>query len=236
MDSKPFFEFNMLDIREQDVEELKKFTKSIFDINGILTAASELKFTREIKRIMAEQLQNPSEDFVKFFSAQVYPSRMSNSVKEQFTQATKRALRLFISEQINERLKTALAGDTNHVSIEQPSIISPTSVETSKVPDAPNIVTTSEEVEAYMIIRAILREIVPVNRVAMRDQQSYCGILLDDNNRRPICRLYLTERHKQIGFFDNEQRKEEKTTIANLDDLYKMADRLKTTVGFYLTK
>jgi hypothetical protein len=81
MDSKPFFEFNMLDIREQDVEELKKFTKSVFDINGILTSAGELKFTREIKRIMAEQLQNPSDEFVKFFSTQVYPGRMSGFVK-----------------------------------------------------------------------------------------------------------------------------------------------------------
>lgn len=65
MDSKPFFEFNMLDIREQDVEELKKFTKSAFDLDGILTTASELKYTREIKRILAEQLQEPSEDFSK---------------------------------------------------------------------------------------------------------------------------------------------------------------------------
>jgi ubiquinone/menaquinone biosynthesis C-methylase UbiE len=45
MDAKPFFEFNLLDIRDGDVDELKKFSKSAFDLNHILTTASELKFT-----------------------------------------------------------------------------------------------------------------------------------------------------------------------------------------------
>jgi predicted type IV restriction endonuclease len=236
MDSKPFFEFNMLDIREQDVEELKKFTKSVFDINGILTSAGELKFTREIKRIMAEQLQNPSDEFVKFFSTQVYPGRMSGFVKEQFTQATKRALRLFISEQINERLKTALAGDAGSIQVEPTSPIPPATEISNGTNSVPNIVTTPEEQEAFIIIKALLRDSILVNRIALRDQQSYCGILLDDNNRKPICRLYFTERQKQIGFFDNEQRKETKTLILGLDDIYQFGDRLKTTVNYYVSK
>jgi hypothetical protein len=61
MDSRPFFEFNVLDVREQDTEELKKFSKSSFDLNNIITTASELKYTREIKRILFEQMQEPTE-------------------------------------------------------------------------------------------------------------------------------------------------------------------------------
>lgn len=236
MDSKPFFEFNMLDIREQDIDELKKFSKSMFDINGILTSAGELKFTREIKRIMAEQLQNPAEDFVKFFSSQVYPGRMSNAVKEQFTQATKRALRLYISEQINERLKTALAGDSGGSVVEVTTPISPPIATTNGTNDVPNIVTTPDEQEAFIIVKALLRDALALNRMSLRDQQSYCGILLDDNNRKPICRLYFTDRQKYIGLFDNEQRKETKTPLTDLDDIYMLGDRLKTTVGYYLNK
>ena len=52
MDSRAFLEFNMLDIQEDLVEELKKFTKESFDIDDILTTASELKYTREIKRLL----------------------------------------------------------------------------------------------------------------------------------------------------------------------------------------
>jgi predicted type IV restriction endonuclease len=64
MDEKPFFEFNMLDIKESAVEELKKFSKSVFDLDNILTTASELKYTREITRLLVEQMQEPTEEFV----------------------------------------------------------------------------------------------------------------------------------------------------------------------------
>ncbi|HMO59356.1 MAG TPA: type I restriction endonuclease, partial [Roseiflexaceae bacterium] len=62
MDAKPFFEFSMLNIRESAVDELKKFSKTAFDLPTILTTASELKYTREIKRLLAEQLTDPSDD------------------------------------------------------------------------------------------------------------------------------------------------------------------------------
>jgi hypothetical protein len=50
MDERPVFEFKMLDIKESAVEELKKFSKSIFDLDYILNTDSELKYTREIKK------------------------------------------------------------------------------------------------------------------------------------------------------------------------------------------
>lgn len=120
MDAKNFFEFNMSDIREQDIEELKKFTKSAYDLNNSLTTASDLKYSREIQRIMAEQLQQPSEEFVKFFTGQVYSGRVTPAIQEQFTQITRRALKQFINDQINERLKSALGGDT-HLTTAEPS-------------------------------------------------------------------------------------------------------------------
>jgi hypothetical protein len=102
MDSKPFFEFNMLEIKEPLVEELKKFTKSFFDLENILTTASELKYTREIERIIAEQMNDPADEFVKFFASRVYHGRMTQPVREQFSQITKQALKQFINDIISE--------------------------------------------------------------------------------------------------------------------------------------
>lgn len=231
MDSSSFFEFNMLDIREQDVEELKKFTKSIFDIDGIVSTASDLKYTREIKRIMAEELQQPSDNFVRFFASQVYSGRMTQSVIECFTPTVQRALKQFINERVNERLKTAL--DTDISSTESAQISADTTSEAVETPEKPSVITTTEELEGYHIVKAILREVVDVNRIVMRDVQSYCGILLDDKNNKPICRLWFNSKKKHIGFFDNEQKKEEKVLIENLDEIYKYADRLKVTITFY---
>lgn len=232
MDTKPFFEFNLLDIREQDVEELKKFTKSVFDLSGILTTASELKYTREIKRIMGEQIQDPSEDFVKLFASQVYTGKMTQKVRDQFTQSVRRALNQFINDQINERLKNALGTDIKVAPIEQPATSSMDVIDTKD--QGPSTTTTAEELEGYYIIKAILREQIDVKRVSLRDQQTYCGVLLDDNNRKPLARLWFNGTQKQLGLFDNEQRKEVKVVITGLDELYRHADRLRATLGFYL--
>jgi predicted type IV restriction endonuclease len=247
MDAKPFFEFNMLDIREQDVEELKKFTKSAFDLNGILTTASELKYLREIKRIMGEQMNEPSEDFVKFFASQVYSGRMTQAVREQFTAMTRKALKQFINDQINERLKNALVSDTAVAMEKMPDLpvatngaaTNPTNGATNGTsngsePAQGTATTTEEELEGLYIVESILREGVSVKRIVMRDVQSYCGILLDDNNRKPICRLHFNTGQKYVGFFDGD--KEVKVAIERIDDLYQHADRLKATVSRYESK
>ena len=88
--------------------------------------------------------------------------------------------------------------------------------------------------EAYYIVRAIVREIVDIKRIVIRDKQTYCGILFDDNNRKPICRLWLSTTQKAVSFFDNPERKEEKVLIREIDDLYKYADRLRSTVQGYM--
>lgn len=232
MDSKPFFEFNMLDVREQDVEELKKFTKSAFDLDGILTTASELKYTREIKRILAEQLQDPTEDFVRLFVSQVYQGRMTQSVKEQFTEMTRRAFRQFVNDRVQERLKSALASESTR---SETTTAEPAATN-GLVEDAngTKVVTTPEEWEAYYIIKAICSQVIEPERIAMRDQQTYCGILFDDNNRRPIVRLWFNTAQKYIGLFDGADRQEQKTPIAKINDIYQYADRIKTTTKVYL--
>lgn len=233
MDSRPFFEFNMLDIREQDVEELKKFTKSSFDLDGILTTASELKYTREIKRIMTEQLLSPSEEFVKFFVSQVYPGkRITHGVLEQFSPIIQRALRHFINDQVNDRIKTALS-EPQPVADEPPEVVNNAS--DNGGPPKNGIATTQEELDAYHVIKAILRENVDVGRVVLRDQQSYCAILFDDNNRKPICRLWFNNAtRKYLGLFDNEQKQEIRVAVGTVDELYQYADRLKATLALYM--
>lgn len=230
MDAKPFFEFNLLDIRDEHVNELKKFSKSTFDLNSILTTANELKYTRAIARSLAEQLREPSDEFVKLIVSDVYSGRMTQQIREQFGQFVKQAFAQVVNDRITERLKTALAGEGISPSV--PSVAEP-------VPDVPGslphnefggtVVTTNEETEGYYIIRAILREVVNVKRIVMRDVQTYCGILLDDSNRKTLCRLYFNTTQKYLGFMEDGQL--DRVPIDSLDDIYKHVDRLKAAVG-----
>ncbi|MDP1557718.1 MAG: type I restriction endonuclease [Nitrosomonas sp.] len=227
MDEKPFLEFNILDFKEQDIEELKKFAKSVFDIEIILTTANDLKYTRSIQNVLSDLMVNPSEDFVRLVSADLLAGkRFTPAIKDQFTQITKRAFRQLIGDRINERLKVAMTPESNSA-IDAP-VIQPTIEH-----DTPQVITSPEETEGFHMIRAVLRDVVSPRRIKMRDAQSYCAILLDDNNRKPICRLRFNNTEKLIlGLFNGKD--EERTPLAGIDEIYSHAEKLKATVLSYI--
>lgn len=237
MDTKPFLEFNLLDFHPPTVEEIKRFTKASFNMEEVVSAAVELKYTKEIKRILSEQMENPSEEIVRFFAGKVYSGQKTQRVMAQFTDITRRALSQFVNERINERLKSALGPDSPTVDASrapaQPAQVpAPAQVVDAGAGDAKNVETTAEEHEAFLIVKSILREVVDPRRVAMRDAESYCAVLLDDNNRKPICRLRFGAAKKQLGLFSAD-KVEERVAIADLNDLFQHADRLKATPAFY---
>ena len=93
--------------------------------------------------------------------------------------------------------------------------------------------TTEDEMQGFYIVRAILYpEIDDISRVAHRDTQSYFGILLDDNNRKPICRLHFNSANKYIETFDAE-RKGTKHLLESLDDIYKYRDQIIAACKMY---
>jgi len=227
MDSKSFLEVDMLNLNENVISELKKLTKSKFDLDEIISSASDLKYTKEIKKILNEQLTSPEDNFVRYLASQVYSGKLTQSVREQFQEIVKRAINQFISEKINERLKSALNEPMERDEQKE------TESEKEEIDDKKQIITTEEELEGYYIVKSILRDAIDPSRIAQRDTINYFGILLDDSNRKPICRLYLNqETKKYIALFD-KNKKEEKVQIYELDDIFKYASRLKETVGFY---
>jgi hypothetical protein len=74
-----------------------------------------------------------------------------------------------------------------------------------------------------------------VSRIVFRDTQSYFGILLDDNNRKPLCRLHLNGGKKYIGLFDKDKN-ESKMSIETVDDIYQFEKELLATVNLYETE
>ena len=226
MDEKPFLEFNINEIKDNQIEELKKFHKTVFDAESITNTASELKYTNELKHLLQQELANPSPDFVKHFARQVYPSVVTAKVLEQFTNLTKKSIQQHISDLITERLKTALTKEDEKVK-EQEAI----QAEQTKA-DENKIVTTEEELEGFMIVKTILRQKISATRVTYRDAQSYFAILLDDNNRKTICRLYLNGSKKYFVTLD-EQKKEVKNEITSLDDIFKHSETLLKIVDSY---
>jgi hypothetical protein len=226
MDSKPFFEVDLLAIDDMSITELKKFSRQTFEIQAILANASDLKYTREIKKIFSQEISQPSEELVRFFTARVYSGRLTQSIRDQFGERTKKALLQFISDRVSDRLKSALAH-------EEEAKISPPQAE--ELPEPAQTEPTAEERSGYYIVQAILTQIVDPRRVVMRDHKSYCSVLLDDSNRKPVCRLWFDGAQKYVGTFD-ATKTEARVPIEDLADIYRLAEQLKETVSRYEAK
>ena len=226
MDDKPFLIMDLLNLDEHIIPEVKKLTKSTFDVDSVVGAAGELKYLNQIKKILAEQFSAPEEEFVRFFASRVYDGALTTKVKAQFLEITTKALKLFLNDSINDRLKSAIGATTRTFSESKEKSSSDDTSEESKV------ITTFEEIEGFNIVKAILRKSVDVKRIVARDTQSYFGILLDDNNRKPLCRLHFNTKQKYIGIFDSEKN-ETRHPIASLDDIFSFTDALVETSGFY---
>lgn len=230
MDTKPFLEFDMLDVQQQWVNELKRFTKSSFDLDATLTAASDLKYTKEIKQTMIEQLEAPSEDFVRFFLSYVYPGVKTQTVVQQFTDIVRRALNQFLNEEINQRLQSAISREE----VAEESVDVEESDESIEEEVESRIETTEEELEGFYTVKSIVREVVAPNRIGHRDTISYMSVVLDNSRLKPICRLHFNGAKKYLGLFD-EERNHERVEIESIDDIYEYAERLKATAQRYDT-
>jgi hypothetical protein len=225
MDNKPFLEFSIQQIDEVIVNELKKFTKVAFNIDELLSSASELKYTKAIKHIISEQLVNPSDEFLKFVLNNIYTGRVTAQVKEQFIPVITKAFQQLINDKLNDRLKSAL-------SIAEPATTTPTEpVHPVQVADENKIITTQEELEGFYIVKSILKDIVDLNRIIYRDTLSYFGILLDDNNRKPIARLYFNGSKKYLSVFSAD-KKEEKILISVIDDIFEHKEKVMVLWDF----
>ncbi len=232
MDAKPFFEFNMLDFSESGVEELKRFTKSTFNVEETVKAAATLKYTRGMKQAIARQLNAPDDEFVRWLAKHVYSKPLTQQARDRFTVLAKQALREFVNDRIKATLKTALDREAE--------VESETTGESIRDEGQPEIgeadrklVTTAEEIEGYMIVKAILRKTLDVKRIFMRDTQSYCGIILDDNNRKPLCRPYFNSSRKYLGVVDGNRR-EDRRFLRTLDDIYDHAETIRATAERHL--
>jgi len=233
MDEKPFLEFEITAIKDVQIEELKKFHKSVFDVESIANAASELKYTNELRNLFQSELQEPSEPFVKHFASRAYSGKITQRLLEQFTVLLKRSMTQYINDLITERFKSAMASEEQkkQETEKQPEVV---------VEPEDGIVTTEEELEGFRIVKAILCQKYAPERITYKDTKHYFGILLDNSIFKTVCRLYFNSvKTKYIGLFNDPKnfhggaKKDVRVQIESLDDIYKYSKELLETVSFY---
>ncbi|MDW8847654.1 type I restriction enzyme HsdR N-terminal domain-containing protein [Erwinia sp. MMLR14_017] len=232
MDEKPFLELDLDNIDENVVPEIFKLTKSAFDVDSIVNAAGELKYVSQIKKIISSQFISPDDDFVKLIASRVYEGVQTQKVRELFSVLTKKSLTQWLTDQVNERLKSAI--NSTKVIDTKTGFEPIKDDEALLISDENNdIVTTPEEIEGYHIVKSIIRTTLSPERIGYRDNKSYFGILIDDNNRKPICRLHLNRSQMYIGLFD-DNKKEIRHPLICIDDIFNFSEGLLKAAKLYL--
>lgn len=223
MDDDPFLTLD-LEIEDKHIaKDIAKLTKDSFDIESVVNAASDLKYLNKITEVLARQFDDPSDDFVTMLTNAVYEGRQTQKIKEQFKAIVKKALNRFVTDKVSARLERAVAIERQDViEIEDEPVLI----------DNKGIVTTEEEAQAFLIVKAILARVVAPNRVFERDTKSYFGVLLDDNNRQPICRLHFNTVQNYIGIFDADKN-EVKHPIEDNSEIYNLADEICEAIKIY---
>ena len=236
MDPKPFFEFNMLSCSDKAVEELKRFTKEEFNVDETLEAAAVLKYIEGMKQALVRQLSTPDEEFSKWLTKQVYSKLLTQVARARFSHLVRQAFREFIDDRINATLKSALARDTI-IDGPTPEVVVP---KDTAQPVALEVTTTEEEVQGYELVQAIVSDVVDLDRVFFRDTKSYSMVLLDNNNRKPILRLYFNSlTNKRIGLpgegRDSYGRRNIlEYPIESVDEITGYADQIRDAARRYL--
>lgn len=236
MDDTPFLQLDLLELDESLIPEVQKLTKETFDVDSVVSAAEELKYIGALKRTLAAQFREADDEWVKGLTGRVYEGSITQKVRDHFRVLVAKAMQQFLADQVNDRIKAAL-GSKVYATVGSTDLTAEAPVEadleTSGSGSERGLETTLEEIEAFQIVRAIAcSEVTPV-RIVQRDTKSYMGVLLDDNNRKPLARLHFNTGQKYLGLFD-EGKVETRHAIDSLDQIYDHAEHIRKTVHYYM--
>jgi len=223
MDRTPFFSFNLLELKDRDIKELEKFKNSNFDIDNIIASAGNKKYIAGIKSIFKRETKEPSDDFARLFASQLTDKSLRQNVLDEFKSYIKIAFSEVVTDLAQDKINSLRTKLNVEIHNEQE--------ENNKNDiDDNGIETTEEELQGFFIVKSILAENISLDRIYARDTKSYFGVLLDNNNRKWVCRLLFNTKQKYISIHI-EDKKEEKFTLEKVEDIYNYKSELQKVIS-----
>lgn len=103
MDDTPFLEVDIRCATEADILELGRFSKDIFDADGIKTAAINAKQVSVLKEYLESVYERPDDEFARLLLRKLIPSRISKGRVEEHRDLVKRAFHEFVRQHSEPR-------------------------------------------------------------------------------------------------------------------------------------
>ena len=220
MDKTPFLTITISNLKDSQINELfKLFTKDNFDVDDITNAASDLKYINLIKNYLNKELKSPDEEFARLIISNIYDGIKTKQVIEKFTPTIVKSFNQLINEQVNNKLNNAL----NQTSSEEHDEDKKDTEELDENNNDDEIITTPEELETYATSKLILKEIIDPERIFYRDNHHYFNIIIDNNIRKWILRVYFSSKRNFIVLHDGNYTE---LDFTDPTDIYNYKDQI----------
>lgn len=191
----PFYSFDWENIEGSQLEILSKFYATIIDTKSIIEDAQDLFFMEGFEEALFKELYRPSKEFIKAIFNHMNGTRMTENIEGQ------------IRELIN--------------SVSLKSAVDRIMIEESKSANS-GIITTEDEIKVYHVIKTILAQNnkIDTHSIGYRDLKGKFSILIDDNQKKKVCDLFITPSSHKIDI-DGEI-----IEIPDIDSIVKLKKKL----------
>lgn len=198
MDTTPFLTVDITDIKENQFIEIIKFHKENFDIDNIVSSASELKYLNNLKAFLTENIVTPSDSFLRYLTSEIYEGRVTQNILNTFSPIIVKGFNQFITERVNEKLSAAL-----NTSVETKVTTEVVKTEVEDVESVEyEVMTTPAELEVYTVVKMLAKDVITPDHVYYRDNRSYFNVLIDDNIKKWVLRYRSNSKKSTIEIRD----------------------------------
>ena len=171
---EPYFTFNLSDYDEDDVSNLIRYNRAEFDYKKIQEEAFDIYFMNKFENALAEELFQPSDEFIKAVFSKMGGKRMNDKMKQSLGELiNSKSLQKAIESVIQKEIKTGGV-----------------------------VITTADELNTYHVVKALIVQSKGLSkyadRISFRDQKTSFNVVVDDNIRKTICKIYAEGEKKSI--------------------------------------
>ena len=206
MDQRPFLQFNLLDdLSDALVAKIAKLSHPEFNIEEIIPLANHLVYVRRARKYLDQQFNEPTPEFVRFLASQIYDGIKTQSIIQKFTLVTSEALEKISKKRFQHKIISLIehGNELSHQAedtlVGEETLSGLGKEDQGSDNDKDKLITTSDELDGFAIIKSMLRKVIHPSRICYKDTQSYFGINIDGNVKKTICRLYLDSSKKYVA-------------------------------------
>ncbi len=204
MDTESFFEFNLLELNDKNIDEICKYTKNNFNVDEIYESASELRYLNKIKQLIISQSKKPSDAFINYILGEVYCGRKTKTLVDTFREYTKVSLKNLIVDEKHRSI--------NEVSLDVENIEN-------------SVIMSQIEMESFYIVKSVVRRIINPENITYVNNENDFTVVVENNSKKWICKINVRNKMEIKLPYDNEVG-EVIYDFESTDDIYELDNEI----------